>query len=57
MMLADTGLGLLYDSPDKGLLIGVAGSVFVKGAVGADPMTEGDVNVDNQKMKTVTLSV
>ena len=43
--------GLFDDRLDKGLLIGTPWSVLIEGAVRADPMAEGDVNVDNQGAK------
>jgi hypothetical protein len=57
IILTDRALGLCYDGADEGLLISVSRGVFVKGAVGADPMTEGDMNVDNQKIKSEARSV
>ena len=36
------------NSLNKGPNVRFARSVFVKGAVGADPMTKGDVDVNDQ---------
>ena len=43
--------GLFDDRLDKGLLIGASWSVLIEGAIRADPVAEGDVNVDNQWTK------
>lgn len=43
--------GFLDDGPDERADIGVAWSVFVKGTIRADPMTKGDVDVEDQESR------
>ena len=51
------GFSFSKNGLDKGALVGVTGGVFVKRTVGADPVAKGDMNIDNQKLKTETLRV